>query len=107
MTLAGTNMTRWAVTLAVVMSSDAIAAIQFIVKDASDNVLATVTPMDITSDLYVVMDAVSGAAFHFQATDGISTYTYEATGVTLTKGKYYQSPITMAIVQDPAEIVFE
>jgi hypothetical protein len=78
--------------------SDAIAASQFLVKDGSDNVLTTVTPLDLTSDLYVAMAPASDAAFQFEASDGDFTYNYEKSGVTLAAGTYYQSPITTDVV---------
>ena len=86
--------------------SDAIAATQFLVKDGSDNVLTTVTPAatDGTSDLYVVMAPASDADFHFEASEGDFDYTYEKTGVTLAAGTYYQSPITMDVVEHDMEV---
>ncbi len=86
--------------------SDAIAATQFLVKDGSDNVLTTVTPTatDGASDLYVVMAPASDADFHFEASEGDFDYTYEKTGVTLAAGTYYQSPITMDVVEHDMEV---
>ena len=86
--------------------SDAIAATQFLVKDGSDNVLTIVTPAatDGASDLYVVMAPATDAAFHFEATEGDFDYTYEKTGVTLAAGTYYQSPITMDVVEHDMEV---
>ena len=85
--------------------SDAIAATQFLVKDGSDNVLTTVTPTaGGASDLYVVMAPASDADFHFEATEGDFDYTYEKTGVTLAAGTYYQSPITMDVVEHDMEV---
>lgn len=86
--------------------SDAIAATQFQVKDGSDNVLTTVTPTatDGASDLYVVMAPATDADFHFEATEGDFDYTYEKTGVTLAAGTYYQSPITMDVVEHDMEV---
>ena len=84
----------------------AIAATQFLVKDGSDNVLTTVTPTATggASDLYVVMAPASDAAFRFEATEGDFDYTYEKTGVTLAAGTYYQSPITMDVVEHDMEV---
>ena len=86
--------------------SDAIAATQFQVKDGSDNVLTTVTPAATggASDLYVAMAPASDAAFRFEATEGDFDYTYEKTGVTLAAGTYYQSPITMDVVEHDMEV---
>ena len=86
--------------------SDAIAATQFLVKDGSDNVLTTVTPTATggASDLYVVMAPATDADFHFEATEGDFDYTYEKTGVTLAAGTYYQSPITMDVVEHDMEV---
>ena len=86
--------------------SDAIAATQFQVKDGSDNVLTTVTPTATggASDLYVVMAPATDADFHFEATEGDFDYTYEKTGVTLAAGTYYQSPITMDVVEHDMEV---
>ena len=86
--------------------SDAIAATQFQVKDGSDNVLTTVTPTatDGASDLYVVMAPATDADFRFEATEGDFDYTYEKTGVTLAAGTYYQSPITMDVVEHDMEV---
>lgn len=86
--------------------SDAIAATQFQVKDGSDNVLTTVTPTatDGASDLYVAMAPASGADFRFEATESDFDYTYEKTGVTLAAGTYYQSPITMDVVEHDMEV---
>ena len=86
--------------------SDAIAATQFQVKDGSDNVLTTVTPTATSgaSDLYVVMAPATDADFRFEATEGDFDYTYEKTGVTLAAGTYYQSPITMDVVEHDMEV---
>ena len=86
--------------------SDAIAATQFQVKDGSDNVLTIVTPTatDGASDLYVVMAPATDADFHFEASEGDFDYTYEKTGVTLAAGTYYQSPITMDVVEHDMEV---
>ena len=86
--------------------SDAIAATQFLVKDGSDNVLTIVTPTATggASDLYVVMAPATDADFRFEATEGDFDYTYEKTGVTLAAGTYYQSPITMDVVEHDMEV---
>ena len=86
--------------------SDAIAATQFLVKDGSDNVLTIVTPTATSgaSDLYVAMAPATDADFHFEASEGDFDYTYEKTGVTLAAGTYYQSPITMDVVEHDMEV---
>lgn len=86
--------------------SDAIAATQFQVKDGSDNVLTTVTPAATggASNLYVAMAPATDADFRFEATEGDFDYTYEKTGVTLAAGTYYQSPITMDVVEHDMEV---
>lgn len=86
--------------------SDAIAATQFLVKDGSDNVLTTVTPAATggASNLYVAMAPATDADFRFEATEGDFDYTYEKTGVTLAAGTYYQSPITMDVVEHDMEV---
>ena len=82
--------------------SNAIAATQFLVKDGSDNVLTTVTPAATggASDLYVVMAPATAATFRLEASDGTFLYIYEKSGVTLTAGKYYQSPVTLDVVEE-------
>ena len=87
--------------------NNALAAKQFVIKDGSDNVLTTVTPLTPASDLYVAMaPAANAAAFKFEATVGDFTYTYEKSGVILEASTYYQSPITMTISKKAGEISF-
>ena len=87
--------------------NNALAAKQFVIKDGSDNVLTTVTPLTPASDLYVAMaPATNAAAFKFEATVGDFTYTYEKSGVTLEASTYYQSPIKMTISKKAGEISF-
>jgi hypothetical protein len=50
------------------------------------------------------MAPASAAEFHFEASDGDFTYTYEKSGVTLAAATYYQSPITMAVVAGSMEV---
>ena len=86
---------------------NALAAKQFVIKDGSDNVLTTVTPLTPASNLYVAMaPATNAAAFKFEATVGDFTYTYEKSGVTLEASTYYQSPIKMTISKKAGEISF-
>ena len=87
--------------------NNALAAKQFVIKDGSDNVLTTVTPLTPASDLYVAMaPATNAAAFKFEATVGDFTYTYEKSGVILEASTYYQSPIKMTISKKAGEISF-
>ena len=87
--------------------TNALAAKQFVIKDGSDNVLTTVTPLTPASNLYVAMaPATNAAAFKFEATVGDFTYTYEKSGVTLEASTYYQSPIKMTISKKAGEISF-
>jgi hypothetical protein len=86
--------------------SDAIAATQFQVKDGSDNVLTTVTPTATggASDLYVVMAPASDATFRLEASDGTFLYIYEKSGVNLAAGTYYQSPVTLDVVEETMDV---
>ena len=87
--------------------NNALAAKQFVIKDGSDNVLTTVTPLTPASDLYVAMaPATTASTFKFEATVGDFTYTYEKSGVILEASTYYQSPITMTISKKAGEISF-
>ena len=79
--------------------TNALAATQFIIKDGSNNVLTTVTPSPAASStLYVAMAPATASAFKFEATAGSSTYTYTKSNATLTAGKYYQSPLTLTLI---------
>lgn len=86
--------------------SNAIAAKQFLVKDGSDNVLTTVTPAATggASDLYVVMAPASEATFRLEASDGTFLYIYEKSGVNLAAGTYYQSPVTLDVVEETIDV---
>ena len=79
--------------------SNPLAAKTFVIKDGDGNVLSTVTPTATggASDLYVAMAPATASDFKFDASEGDFTYNYEKSGVTLEAGKYYQSPITMAV----------
>ena len=86
---------------------NALAAKLFVIKDGSDNVLTTVTPLTPASDLYVAMaPATTASTFKFEATVGDFTYTYEKSGVILEASTYYQSPIKMTISKKAGEISF-
>ena len=84
--------------------TNAIAAKSFVIKDGSDNVITTVTPSPAAGEFYVAMVPASAAEFHFEASDGDFTYTYEKSGVTLAAATYYRSPITMAVVAGSMEV---
>lgn len=87
--------------------NNALAAKQFVIKDGSDNVLTTVTPLTPASNLYVAMaPATTASTFKFEATVGDFTYTYEKSGVILEASTYYQSPIKMTISKKAGEISF-
>lgn len=86
--------------------SNAIAATQFLVKDGSDNVLTTVTPAATggASNLYVAMAPATDATFRLEASDGTFLYIYEKSGVTIAAGKYYQSPVTLDVVEETMDV---
>lgn len=84
--------------------SNAIAATQFLVKDGSDNVLTTVKPSEAASNLYVAMAPATAATFRLEASDGTFLYIYEKSGVTIEKGKYYQSPVTLDVVEETIDV---
>ena len=86
--------------------SNAIAATQFLVKDGSDNVLTTVKPAATggASDLYVVMAPATAATFRLEASDGTFLYIYEKSGVNLAAGTYYQSPVTLDVVEETMDV---
>lgn len=86
--------------------TSALAATQFLVKDGSDNVLTTVTPAATggASDLYVVMAPATAATFRLEASDGTFLYIYEKSGVNLAAGTYYQSPVTLDVVEETMDV---
>lgn len=80
--------------------TSALAAKQFEVKDGSSNqVITTVTPASATSDLYVAMAPTTDASFRLDASDGTFLYIYEKSEINLAAGKYYQSPITLLVME--------
>ena len=80
--------------------SNAIAAKTLTVKDGDGNTLTTVKPSEAASDLYVAMaPPATAATFRLEASDGTFLYIYEKSGVTLAAGKYYQSPVTLDVVE--------
>ncbi|MBQ9649924.1 MAG: Ig-like domain-containing protein [Prevotella sp.] len=84
--------------------NNALAAKKFVIKDGSDNVLTTVTPSTPASDLYVAMAPATAATFRLEAIDGTFLYIYEKSGVTIEKGKYYQSPVTLDVVEETIDV---
>lgn len=86
--------------------NSALAATQFLVKDGSNNVLTTVTPAATggASDLYVAMAPASEATFRLEASDGTFLYIYEKSGVNLAAGTYYQSPVTLDVVEETMDV---
>ena len=79
-----------------------LAAKTLTVKDGDGNTLTTVKPSEAASDLYVAMAPATAATFRLEAIDGTFLYIYEKSGVTIEKGKYYQSPVTLDVVDVPA-----
>lgn len=86
--------------------NSALAATQFLVKDGSNNVLTTVTPAATggASDLYVAMAPATAATFRLEASDGTFLYIYEKSGVNLAAGTYYQSPVTLDVVEETIDV---
>lgn len=84
--------------------SNPLAAKTLTVKDGDNNTLTTVKPSEATSDLYVAMAPASEATFRLEASDGTFLYIYEKSGVTLTAGKYYQSPVTLDVVEETIDV---
>lgn len=84
--------------------SNAIAAKTLTVKDGDGNTLTTVKPSEAASDLYVAMAPATDATFRLEASDGTFLYIYEKSGVTLSAGKYYQSPVTLDVVEETMDV---
>ncbi len=86
--------------------TSALAAKTLTVKDGDGNTLTTVTPAATggASDLYVVMAPASEATFRLEASDGTFLYIYEKSGVTLAAGTYYQSPVTLDVVEETMDV---
>ena len=79
--------------------SNPLAAKTFVIKDGDGNTLTTVKPSEAASNLYVAMAPATDATFRLEASDGTFLYIYEKSGVTLSAGKYYQSPVTLDVVE--------
>ena len=84
--------------------SNALAAKTLTVKDGDGNTLTTVKPSEAASDLYVAMAPATAATFRLEASDGTFLYIYEKSGVTLAAGKYYQSPVTLDVVEETMDV---
>ena len=77
------------------------AATEFIVKDASNNVITTVTPASATNVLYVALPALATGTYWFNATVDSKPYIAKATvGTATTAGNYYQTTVKMATIGD-------
>ena len=77
------------------------AATQFIVSNASGDVLTTVTPASATSELYVALPALAVGTYWFNATVGGKPYIAKSTVSTATTtGNYYQTQVNMATLGD-------
>ena len=82
-----------------------LAAKTLTVKDGDGNTLTTVKPSEAASDLYVAMaPPATAATFRLEASDGTFLYIYEKSGVTLSAGKYYQSPVTLDVVEETMDV---
>lgn len=86
--------------------SNPLAVKTLTVKDGDGNTLTTVTPAATggASDLYVVMAPATDATFRLEASDGTFLYIYEKSGVTLAAGTYYQSPVTLDVVEETMDV---
>lgn len=80
--------------------NSALAAKTLTVKDGDGKTLTTVKPSEAASDLYVAMAPASEATFRLEASDGTFLYIYEKSGVNLAAGTYYQSPVTLDVVEE-------
>jgi len=79
-------------------SSEALSATKVTIKKGSD-VIAATTDITATSEVYLALNLatgnITGADITIEATVGSDTYTYSKSGVSLAKGKYYQSTVKM------------
>ena len=77
------------------------AATEFIVSNASGNVITTVTPASATNELYVALPALAVGTYWFNATVGGAPYIAKATvNTATTAGNYYQTQVNMATLGD-------
>lgn len=84
--------------------SNPLAVKTLTVKDGDGNTLTTVKPSEAASDLYVAMAPATDATFRLEASDGTFLYIYEKSGVTIAAGKYYQSPVTLDVVEETIDV---
>jgi len=76
-------------------------ATEFIVSNASGDVLTTVTPASATNELYVALPALAVGTYWFNATVGGAPYIAKATvNTATTAGNYYQTQVNMATLGD-------
>ena len=77
----------------------ALSATKVTIKNGS-TVIAATTDITATSAVYLALNLksgnISGADITIEATVGSDTYTYSKSGVSLAKGNYYQSTVTLA-----------
>lgn len=76
--------------------SNSLSVSSFVVKDASDNVITTVTPGAATSTLYVSLPTTSGLLW-FEAVASDKPYVAKGTA-NLTAGNYYTPTVKMATI---------
>lgn len=84
--------------------SNPLAAKTLTVKDGDGKTLTTVKPSEAASNLYVAMAPATDATFRLEASDGTFLYIYEKSGVTIAAGKYYQSPVTLDVVEETMDV---
>ena len=60
----------------------------------------TITPSSASDELFVAFPAISSKTVTLTASDGISSYTYEKTGVTFANSKYYEIGVKMTNTTD-------
>lgn len=78
--------------------SNSLSVSSFVVKDASDNVITTVTPSPATSTLYVSLPTTS-AFLWFEAVASDKPYIAKGTAA-LTAGNYYTPTVKMATIMN-------
>lgn len=78
--------------------STALSATKVTIKNGS-TVIAATTDITATSAVYLALNLesgnISGADITIEATVGSDTYSYSKSGVSLAKGNYYQSTVTL------------
>ena len=66
----------------------------------ADGSTYTVTPAYVRDALYVAIPAISSKTVTLTASDGISSYSYEKSGITFENGKYYSINVKMTNTTD-------